>query len=71
MIRWKKSSVEQTREYVAYAIEKLKPYQRELFEERAAIMYFDGSLPLHLAERQALRSVRREYFQLSIFGDNL
>jgi hypothetical protein len=38
----------------------LSPAEREIYEERAAIMEFDGRLPQYLAERRALEEIERK-----------
>ena len=53
---------------VALAVEQLDELARELFEERAAILEFDGSLPRAEAERCALGMVLRQHDQVSAGG---
>lgn len=46
---------------IADLASRLKPAQREAFEERAGIREFDGGLPRYQAECLALLDVLREY----------
>lgn len=41
-------------------LEKLSDSEREIFEERAAIMEFDGGLPREQAEVEAIKRIIRE-----------
>lgn len=41
-------------------IDDLTDYEREIYEERAAIMEFDGGLARPNAEREALAEVQRQ-----------
>ena len=45
---------------VADALAKMTPQEREEFEERAAIMQFDGNLDRQLAEMLALKEKTRK-----------
>lgn len=46
----------------------LSEYERELFEERAAIAEFDGGIPRPIAEAEARRAVGYLRWQLSRSG---
>jgi len=48
-------------EVVSELVERLDPYLRELFEERAGIVEFDAKLPREEAESYALLDVVRRY----------
>ena len=49
------------RQEVAEAISKMSPAFRHFFEERAAIMEYDGGLPREEAEKLALKATRELY----------
>jgi hypothetical protein len=41
-------------------VEDLSPAEREIYEERAAIMEYDGHLSRYQAERKALDEIERK-----------
>ncbi len=45
---------------VSYWLDKLDDYEREIYEERAAIMEFDGSLARERAEVEAIKIILQE-----------
>lgn len=59
----KADMIEQSPESIPFeakTIDELSKAEREEYEERAAIMEYDGGLPKAEAERQALEIVRRQ-----------